>query len=377
MAGITTRTIHALHDVEQGGVVPPIYTASTFLQPTAGGEGEYEYQRGANPTRTALERTLAALEGARHAFAFATGMAATSAAMGLLRTGDSIIMSLPVYGGNYRFATIELPQRGIGHRFVTDLNELTDEDFDDSVKMVFIETPANPTLRVTDIARVAELAHRHGAYVVVDNTFLTPYLQRPLALGADVVVQSATKYLAGHGDLLGGVVTTDDDAVAARMAQSQLVSGAVLSPIDSYRLLQDVKTLAVRMDRQLDNARKVIAAMEAHPAVAKVHMPGSHSEREAEIQARQADGLGAVFSMELAEGKDVRAFLGALRVWGFAVSLGGIESLICLPAHMTHGAYTDEHREAALIPEELLRVAVGIEDAEDLIADLTQALEAA
>lgn len=272
---------------------------------------------------------------------------------------------------------IELPQRGIGHRFVTDLNELTDEDFDDSVRMVFIETPANPTLRVTDIARVAELAHRHGAYVVVDNTFLTPYLQRPLALGADVVVQSATKYLAGHGDLLGGVVTTDDDAVAARMAQSQLVSGAVLSPIDSYRLLQDVKTLAVRMDRQQDNARKVIAAMEAHPAVAKVHVPGSHSEREAEIQARQADGPGAVFSMELAEGKDVRAFLGALRVWGFAVSLGGIESLICLPAHMTHGAYTDEHREAALIPEELLRVAVGIEDAEDLIADLTQALEAA
>ena len=213
--------------------------------------------------------------------------------------------------------------------------------------------------------------------MVVDNTFLTPYLQRPLALGADVVVQSATKYLAGHGDLLGGVVTTDDDAVAARMAQSQLVSGAVLSPIDSYRLLQDVKTLAVRVDRQLDNARKVIAAMEAHPAVAKVHVPGSHSDAEAEIQARQADGLGAVFSMELAEGKDVRAFLGALRVWGFAVSLGGIESLICLPAHMTHGAYTDEHREAALIPEELLRVAVGIEDAEDLIADLTQALEAA
>lgn len=377
MTGFTTRTIHALHDVAEGAVVPPIHTASTFLQPTEGGEGPFEYQRGANPTRTDAEQTLAALEGAEHAFAFATGMSATAAAMGLLESGDTLIMGLPVYGGNYRFATIELPRRGVGHRFLNDLNDLTDEDFDESVRMVFIETPANPTLRVTDIRRIAELAHRHGALVVVDNTFMTPYLQRPLELGADVSVQSATKYLAGHGDLLAGVATTNDDALAARLAQSQLITGGVLSPIDSYRLLQDVKTLALRMDRQQANAERVIEAMRKHPAVATVYVPGSYSEAEARIQAEQASGPGAVFSMELAEGKDVRAFLGALEVWGFAVSLGGIESLICLPAGMTHGAYSPEHLEQALIPEQLLRVAVGIEDPEDLIQDLHHALDAA
>ncbi|WP_129657164.1 trans-sulfuration enzyme family protein [Rothia uropygialis] len=377
MAGFTTRTIHALENVEQGAVTPPIYAASTFLQPTEGGEGEYEYQRGGNPTRDNAQQTLAALENATHAFLYATGMAATAAALGTLRAGESVIMSLPVYGGNYRFATIELPKRGVEHRFVNDPNALTDEDFDDSVAMVFLETPSNPTLRVADIQRIADLAHRNGAVLVVDNTFLTPYLQRPLDLGADMTVQSATKYLAGHGDLLGGVAATNDEALAEELFKAQLISGGVLSPIDSYRLLQNVKTLALRVDRQQENARRVIEAIQDHPAVSRIHTPGSYSAEETEIQIRQADGPGAVFSMEIADGKNIQAFLGALKVFGFAVSLGGIESLLCLPASMTQGAYSEKDLVTAEISENLVRVAVGIEDAEDLISDLVGALDAA
>ncbi|WP_129358822.1 trans-sulfuration enzyme family protein [Rothia uropygioeca] len=377
MAGFTTRTIHALEDVEKGAVTPPVYAASTFLQPTEGGEGEYEYQRGGNPTRDNAQQTLAALENATHAFLYATGMAATAAALGTLRAGESVIMSLPVYGGNYRFATIELPKRGVEHRFVNDPNALTDEDFDDSVTMVFLETPSNPTLRVADIRRIADLAHRHGAVVVVDNTFLTPYLQRPLDLGADITVQSATKYLAGHGDLLGGVAATNDEALSEELFKAQLISGGVLSPIDSYRLLQNVKTLALRMDRQQENTRRVIEAIQDHPAVARIHTPGSYSAEESEIQSRQADGPGAVFSMEIADGKNIQAFLGALRVFGFAVSLGGIESLLCLPASMTQGAYSEKDLVTAEISENLVRVAVGIEDSDDLISDLVGALDVA
>ncbi|WP_030015406.1 trans-sulfuration enzyme family protein [Curtobacterium sp. S6] len=377
MAGFTTRTIHAIEEIDKGAVTPPIYTASTFLQPTEGGEGEYEYQRGGNPTRDSAQRTLASLENAQHSFLYATGMAATAAALGTLRAGDTVLMNLPVYGGNYRFATIELPKRGVDHRFLLDPNTLSDADFDDSVKAVFLETPANPTLRVSDIQRISELAHRHGAIVIVDNTFLTPYLQRPLELGADITVQSATKYLAGHGDLLGGVASTNDDALAEELFKAQLISGGILSPIDSYRLLQNVKTLALRMDRQQENTRKIIEFLEQHPAVAAIHTPGSHSSEEAEIQQRQADGKGAVFSMELAEGRDVRAFLGRLSVFGFAVSLGGIESLLCLPAGMTQGAYAASDLERSDIAENLIRVAVGIEDVEDLIADLDHALDAA
>ena len=286
-------------------------------------------------------------------------------------------MGLPVYGGNYRWATIELPKRGITTHFHDDLNRLSDEDFDESTRIVFLETPSNPTLRVTDIRRVVELAHRHGAMVVVDNTFLTPYLQRPLELGADATVQSATKYLGGHGDLLGGVVSTNDDEMAQQLHLAQMVSGGVLSPIDSYRLIQSVKTLGIRLDRQQENAHRIVEFLRGRDEVARVLVPGSFDEEEARIQEAQADGLGGLFSFELLPGKDVRAFLGRLEIFGFAVSLGGIESLICLPASMTHGAYSPEDRELAHLSENLLRVAVGIEDVEDLIADLAQALDAA
>lgn len=378
MTGFTTRAIHAVHSNEEQAVVPPIYTASTFGQPTDGTEGPYEYQRGGNPTRSKAETTLAAIEGAQQAFLYASGMGATAAAMGILEQGQTLIMGMPVYGGNYRFATIELPKRGVQTQLVQDLSALTDADFEGKkVGMVFLETPSNPTLRVTDIKKVADLAHRHGALVVVDNTLMTPYLQKPLELGADIVVQSATKYLAGHGDLLAGVASTNDPQLADQLFKAQLISGGVLSPIDSYRLLQNVKTLALRMDRQQANADALIQALADHPAVDTIYYPGSYSAQEAEIQAQQARGKGSLFSFTLKEGYQMKPFLDALKVFTFAVSLGGIESLVCLPTSMTQGAYSQDDKEASGLGDRLVRVAVGIEDLEDLKADLLTALDAA
>lgn len=377
MPGFTTRAIHSIENVEKNAIVPPVYLASTFAQPTDGTEGEFEYQRGGNPTRSAVETTLANIEGAKYSYVYASGMGATQAAMGMVKAGENILLGMPNYGGNYRFATIELPKRGASARFIGDFSQLTDDDFDENTSMVFLETPANPTLKVSDIAKISEIAHRNGAIVVVDNTFLTPYLQRPLELGADITVQSATKYLAGHGDLLGGVASTNDSALAEELWKAQLISGGILSPIDSYRLMQDVKTLALRIERQQQNAQRIIEVVQNHPAVEKVLYAGSYNEQDAEIQARQADGIGALFSFTLKEGKNVKAFLDSLKVFGFAVSLGGIESLICLPAGMTQGAYAPEHLEEFGVEKGLIRVAVGIEDIADLEKDIVDALDAA
>lgn len=376
MTGITTRTVRALGTLEKGVVAPPIYTSSTFAQPTAGGEDEYCYQRGGNPTRDAAETVLAALEGAEHASCFVSGMAATRAVMNLLDEDDELILGIPIYGGSYRFALEELPKRGIGTTYRDDLNALTDADFDGHrYKMVFLESPTNPTLRINDIAAIAEVAHRNGAIVVVDNTFLSPYLQLPLELGADVVVQSATKYLGGHGDLMGGVVTTDDDEIAEAIRFHQKCAGSVLAPIDSYRLAQSVKTLPLRLERQQATAARIVEAIGDHPAIETLYWPGSHSEEERRIQERQATGPGAVFSIELVPDADLDAFLSSLRFVDFAVSLGHLETLVCIPALQTHDAIIPEHLEKVAVSPTLLRFAVGIEDPEDLIADLLQALD--
>lgn len=374
---IDTIAVQALRGHEHGAVVPPIHLASTFELDPATEDGAYAYQRGSNPTRAQLETVIAALEGARHGFAFASGMAATGAAFSLLAGGDEVILSASVYGGTYRFVDKVFPGRGVTGRFVTDLGDLTDADFTEHTRMVFVETPANPTLRITDLRRIVDLAHSHGALVVVDNTFMTPVLQRPLALGADVVVQSATKYLAGHSDLLAGTVTTDDDELAETFALAQKALGGVLSPFDSYRLIQDIKTLPLRLERQQASAVEIAAHLAAHEDVARVLTPGSFSEAEAVLHASQASGPGAVISFELAEGLDRVAFLRALRFPAYAVSLGGVESLICRPATMTHEAMTPEDRAAAGIGDELLRLSVGIEAVADLVADLDQALAAA
>ena len=372
--GFTTRTIHAVHDARYDASVPPVYLASTFG--TAGEDTTYMYQRGANPTRDNLQATLATLEGAEHAYAYPSGMAAT-AALGVLEAGDTLLLGMPTYGGTYRFATTELTKRAVKTRFISDFTALSDEDFTPDVKAVFLETPTNPTLQVTDIAAVAELAHRHGALLIVDNTFMTPYLQRPLELGADITVQSATKFLAGHADLLAGVAATNDPDLAILLHRGQLVSGALLPPIDSYRLLQDVKTLALRLERQQQNARELIEFLSERPEVEKIFYAGNSSEEQAEVQSRQARGIGSVFSLLLKDGGDAQAFARSLPIFVNAVSLGGIESLVSLPAHTTHGAYAQEHRDEFGVDDRLVRLAIGIEDIQDLIAALEIGLKAA
>lgn len=373
--GFTTRTIHAVHDARYDASVPPVYLASTFG--TAGEDTTYMYQRGANPTRDNLQATLAALEGAEHAYAYPSGMAATAAALGVLEAGDTLLLGMPTYGGTYRFATTELTKRAVKTRFISDFTTLSDEDFTPDVKVVFLETPTNPTLQVTDIAAVAELAHRHGALLIVDNTFMTPYLQRPLELGADITVQSATKFLAGHADLLAGVAATNDPDLAILLHRGQLVSGALLPPIDSYRLLQDVKTLALRLERQQQNAHELIEFLSERPEVEKIFYAGNSSEEQAEVQSRQARGIGSVFSLLLKDGGDAQAFARSLPIFVNAVSLGGIESLVSLPAHTTHGAYAQEHRDEFGVDDRLVRLAIGIEDVQDLIAALEIGLKAA
>ena len=373
--GFTTRTIHAVHDARYDASVPPVYLASTFG--TAGEDTTYMYQRGANPTRDNLQATLAALEGAEHAYAYPSGMAATAAALGVLEAGDTLLLGMPTYGGTYRFATTELTKRAVKTRFISDFTTLSDEDFAPDVKVVFLETPTNPTLQVTDIAAVAELAHRHGALLIVDNTFMTPYLQRPLELGADITVQSATKFLAGHADLLAGVAATNDPDLAILLHRGQLVSGALLPPIDSYRLLQDVKTLALRLERQQQNAHELIEFLSERPEVEKIFYAGNSSEEQAEVQSRQARGIGSVFSLLLKDGGDAQAFARSLPIFVNAVSLGGIESLVSLPAHTTHGAYAQEHRDEFGVDDRLVRLAIGIEDVQDLIAALEIGLKAA
>ena len=373
--GFTTRTIHAVHDARYDASVLPVYLASTFG--TAGEDTTYMYQRGANPTRDNLQATLATLEGAEHAYAYPSGMAATAAALGVLEAGDTLLLGMPTYGGTYRFATTELTKRAVKTRFISDFTTLSDEDFTPDVKAVFLETPTNPTLQVTDIAAVAELVHRHGALLIVDNTFMTPYLQRPLELGADITVQSATKFLAGHADLLAGVAATNDPDLAVLLHRGQLVSGALLPPIDSYRLLQDVKTLALRLERQQQNARKLIEFLSERPEVEKIFYAGNSSEEQAEVQSRQARGIGSVFSLLLKDGGDAQAFARSLPIFVNAVSLGGIESLVSLPAHTTHGAYAQEHRDEFGVDDRLVRLAIGIEDIQDLIAALEIGLKAA
>lgn len=378
MTGFTTKAIHTTdRDNPYGSILPPIYTTTTYAQPCDGTEGPYDYQRGGNPTRAALETTLATLEGAKHAFAYPSGMGATAAALGILKEGETLLLGMPSYGGTYRFATIELPARGVKTRFVGDFTALTDEDFADNVTMVFLESPSNPLLRVSDIAAIAEIAHRNGAIVVVDNTFMTPLLQKPLDLGADISVQSATKYLGGHADLLGGVAATNDDALAERLWHLQMITGAMLSPTDSYRLLQEVKTLKLRLTQQQKNTIEVINYLEAHPAVKRVLYAGSHSEYEAQVRARQANGLGALISMELVDGADLPAFLEALKIFSHAVSLGGIESLVVRPALMVQAAYTQAHRDEYGVSDNLIRLAIGIEEIEDIIEDLERGLTAA
>ena len=376
---MATRLIHAggTTDPQTGSVNVPIYQTSTFRQ-QIGVPPAWEYARTGNPTRAALERLVAELEGGTHGFAFASGMAAITAVLSLLSTGDEVIVSSNVYGGTYRILDKVFNHFGITYA-VVDTSDIAalEAAITPSAKAILVESPANPLLTVSDLAAVAELAHAHGLLAIVDNTFMTPYLQRPLELGADIVVHSATKYLGGHSDLVAGLAIVRDEGLAERLAFIQNSTGGIAGPFDSFLLIRGIKTLGVRMDRHVANALFIAQHLAENPAISSIHYPGLKSDPGYETNARQASAGGAMISFELASGYDYRAFLGATKIAAYAESLGGVESLLCHPVTMTHAAIPPEERKRVGITDGLIRLSVGIEDKQDLLADLEQAIRAA
>jgi cystathionine gamma-synthase len=377
--GFETRAVHAGQppDPASGAVVPPITLATTFAQDDVGDNRGYEYSRAGNPTRQALESCLASLEGARHGLAFASGMAAEDTVLrALLRPGDRVVVPADAYGGTVRLVTQVLADDGVTCTS-TDLGspEALDADWPNGTKVVWVETPTNPRLTCLDVAALAAVAHAHDALVVVDNTFATPYLQQPLALDADVVVHSMTKYLGGHSDVLGGFVALDDDALAEQLAFRQKAVGAVASPFDCYLVLRGVKTLAVRMERHCTSARAVAATLEQHPAVAQVLYPGLPDHPGHAVATKQMRDFGGMVSFVAAGGEAAALrIVAGTRLFTLAESLGAVESLIEHPARMTHAsvAASDHAVDPALI-----RLSVGLETIDDLLDDLTQALDRA
>ena len=373
--GFETRAVHVGQEPDEttGAITVPIHLATTFVQTAPGQHRGYEYSRTSNPTRAALERSVAGLEGAAHGFAFASGMAAEDALVGLLRPGDHVVLGLDAYGGTFRLIARIYGERGIEWSAV----DLSDPDaltgaLRRETRQVWVETPTNPMLAVVDIAAVAETAHTAGAMVVVDNTFATPYLQNPLALGADVVVHSSTKYLGGHSDVVGGFVAVNDDELAERLAYVQNAAGAVPSPFDCYLLLRGIKTLGVRMDRHCENARAVARHLDGHPAVARVLYPGLPDHPGHDVAARQMSGFGGMVSCILNGGEAAAvAAVSSTRVFLLAESLGAVESLIEQPSTMTHLSVADS---PLAVDPGLIRLSVGIETIDDLLADLDQAL---
>ncbi len=375
-----TTAIHGGRPDDSGkrAVNYPLYLSSTFAQDDVENFKEFVYSRGANPTRASVEKLAADLEGARHGLAFATGMAATSNVFDLLNQGDKVLLNNNVYGGTWRFVSNLFEKRGITYEVVDSLNEYDFERISEDVKMIFVETPSNPLLEITDIRRITQEAKKRGILVAVDNTFMTSYFQRPLELGADIVVYSATKYYAGHSDILAGLVVLNDDELYAKLKFFQNTTGGVLSPFDSFLLARGIKTLGVRLDRHQYNAAKIAEYLESHEAAGKVFYPGLKSNKGYELQRKQASGDGGVLSFLFREdGYDLQKFVNSLHLFGFTVSLGGVESLICKPATMTHESYAKELQEKIGIRQNLLRLAIGIEDAEDLLEDLDQALKKA
>ncbi len=361
-------------DKYTGAVNVPIYQTSTYKQ-SALGEFKWEYSRTGNPTRAALEALIAELEGGKAGFAFASGMAAISAVLSLFKTGDRVLISSNVYGGTFRVLDKVFNNFGISYSIedTTDLEALEDNITDD-VKAILVESPANPLLTVTDLAAVASIAKKHGILSIVDNTFMTPYLQRPISLGADIVIHSATKYLGGHSDVVSGLVVVNDDELAKHIAFIQNSTGAVLGPFDSFLLIRGIKTLAVRLDRHVENAEKAAGFLSGHKAVKKVYYPGLPDARGYEINKRQAKNGGAMISFELYENYDIKKFFKALKLVQLAESLGGVESLVCHPATMTHAAIPYEVRQKIGITDGLIRLSIGIENINDILADIDLAI---
>ncbi len=362
-------------DAATGAVNVPIYQTSTYRQRALGENTGWEYSRTGNPTRAALEALISDLEGGTRGFAFASGMAAISAVLSLFKSGDRILISKNVYGGTFRVLDKVFKQFGLGYALAdTDDASALDAAITPDVRAILVESPANPLLTVTDLAAAASVAKRHGLLTIVDNTFMTPYLQKPLTLGADIVVHSATKYLGGHSDVVAGLAVTNRPEIAERLAFVQNAVGGVLGPFDSFLLIRGIKTLAVRMDRHVANAEALAARLAAHPQVSRVWYPGLKDFPGHDIQFRQAKNGGAMISFELADGKDHREFFRALRLVTLAESLGGVESLVCHPASMTHASIPKETREKVGITDRLIRLSVGIEDVDDIWSDIENAI---
>lgn len=355
----------------------PIYLSSTFEQPNLDQFEEFVYSRGNNPTRSHVEKLVAELEGAQYGLALASGMAATSLVFGLLKQGDKVLINNNVYGGTWRYVSNIFADHGIDYEIVDDFNHYDFSKTEANVKMVFVETPSNPLLEITDIRRVSEEAKKRKILMVVDNTFLTSYFQKPLELGADIVMYSATKYYAGHSDILAGLVVLNDEELYTKLKFYQNTYGGILSPQDSFLLARGIKTLSLRLDKHQKNALRVAEFFENHPAVKDVYYPGLKKHKNYEIQRTQATGDGGVLSFRLQNGWDSKKFIENLTLFGLAVSLGGVESLICHPASMTHESYSSELQEQIGIDSKLLRLAVGVEHEEDLLEDLKNALEKA
>lgn len=374
-----TKAIHAGKREKENvkGVNVPIHLSSTFVQEGLNEYGEFVYTRGNNPTRQYVESLVAELEGAKYGLALSSGMAATSLVFGLFEKGDKILFNSSVYGGTYRYFSNVFKNRGLEYDIIQDFNTLIAENIDSSVKAIFIETPTNPLLEVIDIQRLADVAHQKNVLLIVDNTFLTSYFQKPLDLGADIVVYSATKYYSGHSDVLAGFVTLNNDFIYENLKFLQNTFGSILSPFDSYLIARGIKTLPLRMNKHQENALAIAKYLDEHPKVKKVNYPGLSTHKNYQVQRKQSKGDGAVLSFVLKDGINVNQFIDALNIIDLAVSLGGVESLICHPATMTHESYPKEIQKEVGIEERLLRLSIGVENIEDLLSDIERALNKA
>ena len=379
--GFETRAIHAGQrpDPTTGAVMTPVYLTSTYVQSSPGQNQGFEYSRTRNPTRDALEGCLASLEGAKHGLAFASGLAATDCVLHTLEAGDHVVYADDVYGGTFRIFDKVFQRHGLTFTpcDMTDPRNV-EKALRPSTKLVWVETPTNPTLKLADLAAVSKIARAHGARTIVDNTFATPFFQRPLAFGADAVLHSTTKYLNGHSDVVGGAVLTSDDAFHERLRFLQNAVGGVPGPLDCFLVLRGLKTLHVRMERHAANAAVVARFLASHPQVERVVWPGLESHPQHALAKRQMPGFGGMLTFCIRGGLPAaRKFLEAVRIFACAESLGGVESLIEHPAIMTHASVPAETRKALGIDDAFIRVSCGIERAEDLVEDLRRALEAA
>jgi cystathionine gamma-lyase len=377
--GFETKAIHAGQepDPTTGAIMTPISVSSTYVQESPGVHKGYDYSRSINPTRKALESCIAELEGGLAGFAFSSGMAATSTVLEILNTGDHVIAMDDLYGGTYRlFENVRKRSAGLEFTF-TDLSNFSNLEaaLRPNTKMIWVESPTNPLLKIVDLKAVSEFAKKHNIIAVCDNTFCSPYLQKPLDIGFDIVVHSATKYLNGHSDVVGGVAVSSDESLAEQLAYLVNATGSIMSPFDSFLVLRSLKTLAVRMERHCKNAMKIALFLEQHPAIEKVYYPGLPSHPQHQIALKQMSGFGGMISVVVKGGlTNATSFLERTKLFFLAESLGGVESLIEHPAIMTHASVPEEIRNEIGVVDGLVRLSVGIETLEDLIADLDNAL---